>query len=123
MATESGRRGKKARENMKAGRSPAHGRFQDAAFAARKRDRRHGAQIANVEFLQQFVDLMLALRLVLFVNFAHGVGYSVPPSGRKDRCFLRQIADAKPCAAIHRIEVTCAVDLDRTSSTDQPVIM
>ena len=67
----------------------------------------------NVEFLQQRVEVVLALLAALLHDLEHGADVLLDRQAAEDRRFLRQIADAEPGAAVHRHRgYVEAVDLD-----------
>ena len=56
----------------------------------------------DVEFLEQRVELALALLAARLDDLEHGADVVLDVEAAEDRGFLRQIADAEAGAAIHR---------------------
>src|SRR5205085_5266684 len=84
-----------------------------AALAAGQRNRRRYAQARDVEFVEQRVELALALLAARFHHFQHRADILLHGEAAEDRGFLRQIADAEPRALIHRqLGDVMAVKLD-----------
>src|SRR6185369_17288353 len=87
-----------------------------AALAAGQRDRRRFAQPRDVEFVEQRVELLLALLARGLDHFEHSADVLLDGEAAEDRGFLRQIADAEPRALIHRqLGDVVAVELDRAA--------
>src|SRR6266567_1660223 len=73
-----------------------------APLTTGKRDRRRLAQPRDVEFLEQLVELHLALFLARLDDFEHRADIVLDVQAAENRGFLRQIADAEAGALIHR---------------------
>src|SRR5882724_10708152 len=71
-------------------------------FAARESDRRRLAQPRDVEFVEQRIELGLALFSGGFDDFEHRADILFDREAAKDRGLLRQIANPQPRALIHR---------------------
>ena len=80
------------------------------------------AQPRDVEFLEQLVELGLALLLVRLDHFEHRADVVLDVEPAEDRGLLRQIADAEARALIHRqVRDVVAVELDAAVvGLDQP---
>ncbi len=101
------------------------GNFQPSALAAGERDGRSLAKMRDREFFEQAAQLDILPAAIRLVQFEHGADVLLHRQAAKDRCLLREIADAEPGAAIHRHRRhVVAVDLDRTLiDGTRPVIM
>src|SRR4051812_14698677 len=87
-----------------------------APLTAGQRDRWRFPQARDVEFVEQRVELLLALLARGLDHFEHGADVLLDGETAEDRGFLRQIADAEPRALIHRqLGDVVAVELDRTA--------
>ena len=70
--------------------------------------------MADVELVEQRIELLLALRLVGLDHLEHGADIGLDRQAAKDRRFLRQVADAEPRPPVHRHRRdVVAVELDR----------
>ena len=76
----------------------------------------------DLEFVQQRIEIGLAATAVRLHNLENraDIVFHIEPA--KDRCFLRQIADAEPRALIHRkVSDLVSVEFDMAAiSLDQP---
>ena len=87
-------------EGGPAGQCP--GDFHTPPLAARKRDRRRLAQMGHAELVEKRFQILRPLPAVGLDHLQHGADVVLHRQAAEDRGFLRQIADAEPCAAIHR---------------------
>ena len=70
--------------------------------------------MGDAEFGEQFLDHRFKLARIGFDQFGGGADVLFGGQAAEDRCFLRQIANAQPRAAIHRQpRDVVAFDLDR----------
>ena len=93
-----------------------------AAFAARERQGGRAAQVADGELGQEFLEPVLPGLAVLLDHLEDGHDVVLDRKAAEDRHFLRQVADARPRAAIHRKERhVLSVDGDGAAvGRDQP---
>ena len=80
------------------------GDFHATTFATGEAHAEVVTDMVDVEFLQQAFQLLATSGLVEFLAGLKN-GHDVIGNRQlaEDRCFLRQIADAGPCAAVHRL--------------------
>src|SRR5262245_13543463 len=92
------------------------------ALATGERDRGRLAHARDVEFLEQGIELALALAAIRLDHFEHRADVVLDVETAEDRGLLRQIADAEPRALVHRqTRDVVAFELDAaTVGLDEP---